>query len=251
MDGSVRLGPSTRTSSTRPTRFVFRLAATRWTTSTSRSIRSPFVSSGTWSGIEAASVPWRGLKTNVKALSKPASSTTSRVSAKSRSVSPGNPTMRSVVNARSGIAARILSTRARYRSREYVRRIAFRSRVEPDWSGRWACSQTAAHSAIAAMTSSRKSLGCGLVKRIRSIPSIESTARRSSPNSVRMSGTRSRPQEFTFWPSSVTSLTPSAASEVTSARMSPGRLLCSRPRTDGTMQYEHFELQPIEIWSQA
>ena len=26
---------------------------------------------------------------------------------------------------------------------------------------------------------------------------------------------------------------------------------CSRPRTDGTMQYEHVELQPCEICSQA
>ena len=48
--------------------------------------------------------------------------------------------------------------------------------VEPDCSGRCACSQTAAHSAIAAITSGRKSFGCGLVKRIRSIPSIASTS---------------------------------------------------------------------------
>ena len=32
----------------------------------------------------------------------------------------------------------------------------------------------------------------------------------------------------------------------TSATISPGRRLCSRPRTAGTMQYAHFELQPIE-----
>ena len=48
-----------------------------------------------------------------------------------------------------------------------------------------------------------------------------------------MSGARSRPQELTFWPSSVISRTPAAASCVTSATMSPGRRLCSRPRTDG------------------
>ena len=64
-------------------------------------------------------------------------------------------------------------------------------------------------------------------------------------------GRRSRPQELTFWPSSVTSLTPSAASRVTSATISPGRRLCSRPRTAGTMQYAHFELQPIETCTQA
>ncbi len=68
------------------------------------------------------------------------------------------------------------------------------------------CSHTASHSTMAAMTGSRKSFGCGLVKRIRSIPSTASQARRSSPNSVSSSGRRSRPQEFTFCPSSVTSL---------------------------------------------
>ena len=64
-------------------------------------------------------------------------------------------------------------------------------------------------------------------------------------------GRRSRPHELTFWPSSVISLTPSAASRVTSATISPGRRLCSRPRTAGTMQYAHFELQPIETCTQA
>ena len=57
---------------------------------------------------------------------------------------------------------------------EYVRRIALRIRVEPDWSGRWTCSQTASHSAIASITGARKSFGCGLVKRIRSMPSTAS-----------------------------------------------------------------------------
>ena len=55
------------------------------------------------------------------------------------------------------------------------------------------------------MTGSRKSLGCGDVKRMRSIPSTPSQARSSSPNSL----PRSRPHELTFWPSSVISLTPS------------------------------------------
>ena len=84
------------------------------------------------------------------------------------------------------------------REREYVRRISFRTRVEPDWSGRCACSQTAPHSAIASITGRRKSLGWGLVKRMRSMPSTASQARSSSPNSVRMSGRRSRPHELTF-----------------------------------------------------
>src|SRR5919197_205120 len=115
-------------------------------------------------------------------------------------------------------------------------------RDEPDCSGRCACSQTASHSAIAAITGSRKSFGCGDVKRIRSTPSTASQARSNSPKSVLIPGSRSRPQELTFWPSSVISLTPLPASRVTSARISPGRRLCSRPRTAGTMQYEHFAL---------
>src|SRR5205085_4616596 len=58
--GSVRLGPSTSTSSTRPTRASLHRCATRWTTSTRRSIRSRFTSSAIWSSIDAASVPARG-----------------------------------------------------------------------------------------------------------------------------------------------------------------------------------------------
>jgi hypothetical protein len=56
---------------------------------------------------------------------------------------------------------------------------------------------------------------------------------------------------LTFWPSSVISRTPAAASCVTSATMSPGRRLCSRPATDGTMQYEQVELQPIDTCTHA
>src|SRR5439155_13594963 len=68
-DGSVRLGPSTRTSSTRPMRSWLRSCATRWTTSTRRSIRTCFTSSASWSAITAASVPARGEYTNVNAPS--------------------------------------------------------------------------------------------------------------------------------------------------------------------------------------
>ena len=54
---------------------------------------------------------------NVYAWSNRRASTTSSVSAKSSSVSPGNPTMMSVLTAMSGIAARIRSSQPRYRSR--------------------------------------------------------------------------------------------------------------------------------------
>ncbi len=155
--------------------------------------------------------------------------------------------MMSVDSARSGMAARISPASLMNRSREYVRRIAFRTRVDPDCSGRCACSHTAAHSAIASITSRRKSFGCGLVKRMRSIPSIASTARSSCAKSV----PRSRPYELTFCPSSVSSRTPSPARRPASARISPGRRDTSRPRTAGTMQYEQTELQPIEICTHA
>ncbi len=125
------------------------------------------------------------------------------------------------------------------------------TRVEPDCSGRCACSHTAAQFAIVSITSGRKSLGCGLVNRMRSMPSTASTALSSSAKPVSNSGRRSRPYEFTFWPSSVTSRTPWRASPVTSARISPGRRLTSLPRTRGTMQYEQTELQPIETCTHA
>ena len=48
-------------------------------------------------------------------------------------------------------------------------------------------------------------------------------------------------------PSSVTSLTPSAASRSISATSSSNGRLTSRPRVVGTMQNAHFMLQPAEI----
>ena len=53
---------------------------------------------------------------------------------------------------------------------------------EPDCSGMCSCGMTAGVSAIASMTSSVKAAGCGLVKRMRSRPSISPAARSSLPN---------------------------------------------------------------------
>ncbi|SLJ83168.1 Uncharacterised protein [Mycobacteroides abscessus subsp. abscessus] len=64
---------------------------------------------GTWSAISAAGVPGRLEYWKVNALVKRAWRTTSRVSWKSSSVSPGKPTMMSVVMAACGIAARTFS----------------------------------------------------------------------------------------------------------------------------------------------
>ena len=84
------------------------------------------------------------------------------------------------------------------------------------------------------------------------MPSTASTARSRSANCGRYCpAPRSRPYELTFWPSSVTSTTPSRASSSTSWTMSPIRRLTSRPRTDGTMQNAHELSQPIWIVTQA
>ena len=66
---SVRLVPSTSTSIVRPTKRWARSAARRWTTSTSRSIRSTLTGCGSCPSIVAASVSRRGEKTKVKAPS--------------------------------------------------------------------------------------------------------------------------------------------------------------------------------------
>ena len=92
--------------------------------------------------------------------------------------------------------------------------------------------------------------GCGDVYRMRSIPSIASTACSSSEN-FRGCGRSRMPYELTFWPSSVTSRTPSAASSRTSSTSSSNGRETSRPRVEGTMQYEHFMLQPALICTQA
>ena len=147
----------------------------------------------------------------MNAASNRARSTTRSVASKSSSVSPGKPTMMSVVTATPGMPRRIRSSHARYRSLRYDRRMARSRRSEPDCSGKWMCSHTESHPAIASTTSSVKSCGCGLVNRIRRMPSTSFTARSSSANRGRAlePGTvRSRPYVFTFWPSRVTSTTP-------------------------------------------
>src|SRR6266540_983865 len=238
----LRPVPSTRTSTVRPSYARLRSSEMRSCTVSSRSNRSWTTSFGTWSSNEAAAVPGRGEYWNVYALSNRASSTTRSVPRKSSSVSPGNPTMMSVENAIPGTASRIRRTQDRYRSERYDRRMARRTRSDPDCSGKWMCSHTRSHSAMASITSGVKSCGCGLVNRIRRRPSTPSTARRSSANrdlEPDPGTVRSRPYVFTFCPSSVTSTTPEAASPWTSARTSPSGRDRWGPRTSGTMQNEH------------
>ena len=98
----------------RPTRAWWRASAERSITALSRSKRSATTSPGTNSdSMAAARVPGRGEKMNVNAESYPASAHTASVSSKSASVSPGNPTMTSVVTAKSSTAARAAASRSR------------------------------------------------------------------------------------------------------------------------------------------
>ncbi len=83
---------------------------------TNRSYRSCTTSLGTWSSISAAGVPGRLEYWKVNAWENRDRRTTSSVSWKSSSVSPGKPTMMSVVIAASGMAARTRSTMPRNRS---------------------------------------------------------------------------------------------------------------------------------------
>ncbi len=59
------------------------------------------------------------------------------------------------------------------------------TREEPDWSGMCSCGITLGVSAMASMTSSVKSRGCGEVKRTRSRPSTRPQARSSLENACR------------------------------------------------------------------
>ncbi|GAA1072730.1 hypothetical protein GCM10009605_05320 [Nocardiopsis composta] len=72
---------------------------------------------GSWPSISAAGVPGRLEYWKVNAEANRDSATTSRVSWKSSSVSPGKPTMMSVVMAASGMASRTLRTMPWNRSR--------------------------------------------------------------------------------------------------------------------------------------
>jgi hypothetical protein len=153
------------------------------------------------------------------------------------------------VIAASGIAARTRSMMPRKRSRRYERRIARSTTSEPDCSGMCREGMTFGVSAMAAMTSSVKSFGCGDVNRTRSRPSTPPQARSSLPKASR--SPNSTPYELTFWPSNVTSSTPSATSASISASTSPGRRSFSVPRSDGTMQNVQVLLQPTLIDTQA
>ena len=100
---SLRPSPSaTSTSSSRPSSTWLPAQVISSTSAASRPYRSLTTSAGTWPGMSAAAVPGRLEYWNVKAPANRAWRTTSSVSSKSRSVSPGKPTMMSVVMAAVG-----------------------------------------------------------------------------------------------------------------------------------------------------
>lgn len=186
MAPSLRPSPSaTMTSRTRPVCFLFSSQEISSWSATRRMYRSWTTSLGICPSISAAGVPGRLEYWKVNAWAKRASRTVCRVCWKSSSVSPGKPTMMSVVIAASGMAARTFSMMERNRSWRYERRIARSTVSEPDWSGMCSCGMTLGVSAIAAITSSVKSRGCGEVKRTRSRPSIFPQARSSLENAWR------------------------------------------------------------------
>src|SRR6266699_2400374 len=98
--------PSTSTSCVLPTRATFLRRAMPRTAATRRSRRSPATASGTGSLSRVAGVASRGEYLKVYASSNPTSATRDSVSWKSASVSPGNPTMMSLVRAMPGTAPR-------------------------------------------------------------------------------------------------------------------------------------------------
>ena len=88
--------------------------------------------------------------------------------------------MISVVREISGIAARSFSTSARYCSFEYFRFMRFKISLLPDWSGRCKWLQIFFESRIVSISSSERSFGWEVMKRMRSSPSIFSTLLKSS-----------------------------------------------------------------------
>ena len=73
---------------------------------------------------------------------------------------------------------------------------------------------------------------------------------KSSENGI-SSPFRSRPYEFTFWPSSVNDLYPRSSSDLTSSRMSSDSLDTSLPRVKGTAQNEQNLSHPFWIGTYA
>ena len=93
--------------------------------------------------------------------------------------------MMSVVIAASGMASRTRSMMPRNFCWRYERRMSLSTLSEPDCSGMCSEGITFGVCAIASMTSSVNSAGCGEVNRTRSRPSMSPQARSSLENACR------------------------------------------------------------------
>ena len=186
----------TSNSTSVPTRARLSSSMISSCSATKRSKRSCTISFGICSSMSAAGVPGRGEYWKVKAEENRARRTISIVAWKSSSVSPGNPTMISVVIAAPGIFSRASSTIFMNFLLRYERRISLSTLSEPDCNGMCNCGQITGYCAITSITSLVNSAGCGLVKRSRSNPSICAQAASNFENALR-SRFRSGSTKFT------------------------------------------------------
>mmetsp|Transcript_5906 Transcript_5906/g.24191 ORF Transcript_5906/g.24191 Transcript_5906/m.24191 type:complete len:214 (-) Transcript_5906:1070-1711(-) len=175
--------PSTSTQCTRPISSALAASAPFLCASMTSASRRFFTSSGTSSvRCLAAAVLSLMLYANMNAFSYPTRRMRLTVSACSSSVSPQKPEMKSLDSATPGISLRARSTRSRYASLVYPRRIRSSTELEPLCAGTCSCFATLALDAMTRKTSSGKSLGCGDVKRTRISGSTSATASSNSAN---------------------------------------------------------------------
>ena len=106
-----------------------------------------------------AGVPSLGEKINVNAESNLQIFTTSMVSSKSSLVSPGKPTIISVVIDAFGIVSFIFLNNFKYDSFVYLLPISFKILFDPDWSGRCIYGMIFSYLEIVSIISSVKSHG--------------------------------------------------------------------------------------------
>ena len=106
----------------------------------------------------------------MNSASKRTSSIKDKVSSNSGVVSPGKPTITSLVSTTSGMRPRRAATFSRYCPLVYRRFMAPSTRSFPDWKGRWMAGATFSHRAITSNSLSVASLGWEVMKRRRNSP---------------------------------------------------------------------------------
>ena len=169
-------------------------------------------------------------------------STKSYDSLNSSSVSPGNPTITSVVNAGFGKYFLRSSHFSAYSLLVYLRFIRFNVASHPLCRDRWKCGHIFGSFAIPSANSSVMIPGSKEPRRILSIPSISWTARINSRRWYSLS--KSIPYELRWIPVSTTSLYPLSASVRTSSSTSSMERLRTLPRAYGMIQYVQNWLHP-------